>query len=191
MIVVLLFAPNQYFLISSSQLSSLMMITNYQVIHILPQNSKRNRIVKIRKNENRQGQQESCHHVLETYSMIYLDSKFAENTTKSRAEITSPESRHMDGFTTYSTCSRLRIILHIRSEREDPSRLISNTLIPGEQTFLHLNEFDYQDMPPHNCYNDDRLTKDSKTKRCVACGGHYRSSNNVSVIREPEGGHTF
>ena len=49
MIVVLLFAPNQYFLISSSQLSSLMMITNYQVIHILPQNSKRNWIVKINK----------------------------------------------------------------------------------------------------------------------------------------------
>src|SRR6267143_3364087 len=89
--------------------------------------------------------------MFETYSTIYPDSKFAENTTKSRAKITSPESRHMDGFTTYSTCSRLRIILHIRSERErDPSRLISNTLIPGEQTILNLYEFDSRLLSRHH-----------------------------------------
>jgi len=82
--------------------------------------------------------------------MIYLDSKFAKNSTKPRAKMTSPESRHMDGFTTYSTCSRLRIILHIRSERErDPSRLISNTLIPGEQTILNLYEFDSRLLSRH------------------------------------------
>src|SRR5467141_3171312 len=83
--------------------------------------------------------------------MIYLDSKFAKNSTKPRAKMTSPESRHMDGFTIYSTCSRLWIILHIRSERErDPSRLISNTLIPGEQTFLNLNEFDHRLLSRHH-----------------------------------------
>ena len=128
------------------------------VQHVLPQNSKRNRIVKIG--------EEKVAKVNKTtflrYSAIYLDSKLPENITKSRAEIASPRLQARGQQPTASQPTPLTIACG--RFRTSVSR---GTLTPIPEQHLFLTS---DDIPPHICYNDDRFKKrmkDSKTKRCV------------------------
>src|ERR1700684_3345330 len=87
--------------------------------------------------------------------MIYLDSKFAGNTTKSCVAITSITSPTWTASNLLYLLSLADHFVHPSRERErDPSRLISNmilrtTPIPGEQTFFSLNEFDPRLLSRH------------------------------------------
>src|ERR1700685_760563 len=87
--------------------------------------------------------------------MIYLDSKFAGNTTKSCVAITSITSPTWTASNLLYLLSLADHFVHPSRERErDTSRLISNmilrtTPIPGEQTFFSLNEFDPRLLSRH------------------------------------------
>ena len=102
--------------------------------------------------QNHQGQQESF---LETFDNLPGFQVCGQHHEIPMQQLRRPHIH----LPTYSTCYRLRMILHIRPERETQAALspIPRTRpILGEQTFFSLNEFDprlLSNIPRHNCYD--------------------------------------